>query len=229
MLKSKTCLAVLVALVSVGAGGCCCFPPKPQMMESAFEPAPAAEPAALAEPAAPPPEAPPPPAAKEAPPPPVKPLPAPVVFDLRALARRYPNLLALDEASGRLRFAADLLFDSGSATVKPDARAALGTLGGILTSDAAKELRVDIVGHTDSVPVKKSATVALLKGLGKPANNQGLSEARAEAVADILKAARVDAARITTKGMGESQPIADNRTAAGKAQNRRVEVYVWNP
>jgi OOP family OmpA-OmpF porin len=54
----------------------------------------------------------------------------------------------------------------------------------------------------------------------------GLSNARAESVAEILKAGGIEAVRIITQGMGESQPLADNRTADGKAKNRRVEIFL---
>ena len=153
-------------------------------------------------------------------------IPAEVTAQIQQLAEQYPGVFDVDQATGRLRFNADVTFDSGSNAVKPDARAAITKLGGILSSDVALEIKVEIVGHTDADAVKKAGTVELLKRLGKATNNQGLSDARAEAVADILKTAKVDDSRITTKGVGESQPIADNRSAEGKAKNRRVEIYL---
>lgn len=153
-------------------------------------------------------------------------IPEQVAISIQQLADQYPGLFEFDKATGRLRFASDITFDSGSNVVKADARAAITKLGGILSSDVAKGIQSSIVGHTDTDPVKKPATVALLKELGKGTNNQGLSEARAEAVAEILKGAGVEATRISTRGVGESQPDADNRTAAGKAKNRRVEIYL---
>jgi chemotaxis protein MotB len=153
-------------------------------------------------------------------------IPEKVAIEIQALAAQYPDVFDFDAATGRLRFKADLTFDSGSDAVKPDAKTALTKLGGILISDAAKSLRISIVGHTDNDPVKKPGTIARLKELSKAANNQGLSEARAEAVADVLKAAAVEAARVTTKGVGESQPIGPNTGADGKAKNRRVEIFL---
>jgi len=153
-------------------------------------------------------------------------IPPKVVIEIQALADQYPDVFDFDAATGRLRFKADLTFDSGSETVRPDAKAALTKLGAILVSDAARILRISIVGHTDNDPVRKAPTVARLKELGKAPNNQGLSEARAEAVAAVLKDARVEAARITTKGVGETQSIAPNATADGKAKNRRVEIFL---
>ncbi|MEW8029481.1 MAG: OmpA family protein [Candidatus Thiodiazotropha sp.] len=69
---------------------------------------------------------------------------------------------------------------------------------------------IEVIGHTDST--------------GSAAYNQSLSEKRAKAVADYLKAQGVNGALFTTKGMGESSPVADNSSAGGRAQNRRVEL-----
>ncbi|MBL7139514.1 MAG: OmpA family protein [Planctomycetes bacterium] len=153
-------------------------------------------------------------------------LPKEVAMGIQALAAEYPGLFEFDEATGRLRFAADITFDSGSNVVKANARTAITKLGGILAAPVAKDVTSEIVGHTDSVPVGKAATKALLQGLGKSQNNQGLSEARAEAVAEILVAAGVPATRISTRGVGSSQPMADNNTPDGQAKNRRVEIYL---
>ena len=71
---------------------------------------------------------------------------------------------------------------------------------------------VKITGHTDST--------------GKPDYNQQLSLKRAEAVRDYLISIGADASKMEVAGMGETNPIADNKTAAGRAQNRRVEVEV---
>lgn len=153
-------------------------------------------------------------------------IPEKVAIEIKQLADQFPGMFEFDEATGRLRFAADITFDSGSNVVKPDARTALTKLGGILTSDIAKDIMVSIVGHTDTDPVKKPATIALLKELGKESNNKGLSQARAESVAEVLKAAKIEAGRIKTSGVGESQPEGDNRSAEGKAKNRRVEIFL---
>ena len=71
---------------------------------------------------------------------------------------------------------------------------------------------VTVTGHTDNT--------------GTAAYNQGLSERRAFAVADTLMAGGVSGVRIRTVGAGESQPIATNQTAAGRAQNRRVDITI---
>lgn len=85
-------------------------------------------------------------------------------------------------------------------------------------SDVAKVLKdypstyIDVYGHTDSD--------------GSDAYNQGLSERRAQSVASYLGMQGVQSARIATRGFGETQPIASNATADGKAQNRRVEIKI---
>jgi len=100
-------------------------------------------------------------------------------------------------------------FDTGKATIKDDSRALLDEIGKLLNDN--KDLKLSIEGHTDNV--------------GDKAANQKLSEARAAAVKDYLvKNAKIDAARLTTKGFGDTKPIADNATDEGKAQNRRVEM-----
>jgi outer membrane protein OmpA-like peptidoglycan-associated protein len=230
-------MALLGAAAILGAGGCCPDLRQPvQTIELNQEPA---KPTEVVLPPMPPPYVTPrdetpraaePPRFVERKPAPVGPnLPAPVVLGLRQLAAQNPGLLVFDEATGRVRLAADLTFDSGSDTVKAEARAVLVKVGDILASDAAKEVKVDIVGHTDTDRVKKESTIKFLKDLRKQPNNMGLSEARAEAVAGILQGARVAASRITTKGVGESQPVADNKAPAGKAKNRRVEVFLSGP
>ncbi|MGB2998920.1 MAG: OmpA family protein [Phycisphaerae bacterium] len=153
-------------------------------------------------------------------------LPEQIAIEIEQLAAQYPDLFEFDRASGRLRFASDITFDSGSNVVKPGARTAITKLARILASDVARQVHATIIGHTDSDRVAKPATISLLKELGKSANNQGLSEARAEAVAALLKAGGVEDTRIITRGMGAGQPIAGNNTADGKTKNRRVEIFL---
>ena len=76
------------------------------------------------------------------------------------------------------------------------------------------ELKLDISGHTDNT--------------GDAAKNQTLSENRAKAVLNYLVKKGVDAARVTSAGYGQDQPVGDNTTAAGRAKNRRVEIKVRN-
>jgi len=110
----------------------------------------------------------------------------------------------------KVTFAADAFFDFDKATLKPDGKAKLDDLASKLNG---LNLEVIIaVGHTDSV--------------GSDAYNQKLSIRRAEAVKGYLVNKGVDAKRVYTEGKGEKQPVATNKTAAGRAQNRRVEIEV---
>jgi outer membrane protein OmpA-like peptidoglycan-associated protein len=153
-------------------------------------------------------------------------LPESVKLEIDMVSQKHPGLFEFERETGRLRFSGDITFDSGSNAVKPDARQALTQVASILSSPAAGAISVTIVGHTDSDPVKKPQTIALLQGLKKATTNQGLSEARAEAVAEVLVAGGVAKARVTTQGLGSAQPIASNTTPEGKAKNRRVEIFL---
>jgi len=100
-------------------------------------------------------------------------------------------------------------FDTGKATIKPESKPLLDEIGKLLNNNP--ELKLSIEGHTDNVGNKDA--------------NQKLSEARAASVKDYLvKNSGVNASRLSTKGFGDTKPVADNGTDAGKAQNRRVEL-----
>ena len=107
----------------------------------------------------------------------------------------------------------DVSFDSGSAVLKPPMLAVLDPFADSLKNDP-KSL-VTIIGHTDST--------------GPDAVNNPLSVARAQSVRDHLVARGVAASRIHTEGRGEREPVADNGTEAGRAKNRRVEIFLREP
>lgn len=100
-------------------------------------------------------------------------------------------------------------FDFDKATLKPKMKAALNDLAARVTSTQGDEY-LTIIGHTDSK--------------GTDAYNQRLSERRAKSTAAYLVSRGISADRISTQGAGESQPVADNSTADGRAKNRRVEI-----
>jgi outer membrane protein OmpA-like peptidoglycan-associated protein len=99
-------------------------------------------------------------------------------------------------------------FVTGSSTLTAASKTMIKEGAKLLNSDDFKSLKVEVRGHTDNV--------------GKPASNQILSEKRAKAVMNELVKNGVAADRITAKGFGDTMPIADNKTAEGRAQNRRV-------
>lgn len=101
-------------------------------------------------------------------------------------------------------------FDFDKASIRADSRPVLDEA--VQTLKAESAITITAEGHTDSV--------------GAEPYNQQLSERRAAAVRDYLVKGGIDAARIQTQGLGESQPVASNDTADGRAQNRRVELRV---
>lgn len=103
-----------------------------------------------------------------------------------------------------------IYFDTAKATLKPESETTLQQVLGVLTADPA--LKLVIAGHTDSE--------------GGDGYNQDLSEQRAASVVAWLTGKGVDAGRLSSEGLGESRPVADNGNAAGRALNRRVEVRV---
>ena len=110
----------------------------------------------------------------------------------------------------KVSYAADAFFDFDKAVLKPAGKASLDELTSKLQG---MNLEVIIaVGHTDSI--------------GTDAYNEKLAIRRAEAVKTYLRGKDIEANRIYTEGKGEKQPVADNKTSAGRAKNRRVEIEV---
>ncbi len=156
----------------------------------------------------PPAPAPPPRVAPPPPPPPPAPPPAPVVVPPAAAAAAAAA--AVKPVQEKVTFAADAYFDFDKSKIKPEGAAKLGDL-----VDKTKGVNLEViiaVGHTDIV--------------GGDAYNQKLSIARAEAVKSFLTGKGVEKNRVYTEGKGSKQPAADNKTAEGRAKNRRVEVEV---
>ena len=110
----------------------------------------------------------------------------------------------------KVTFAADAFFDFNKSVVKPEGKAKLDDLVGKI-KDISLEVII-AVGHTDSV--------------GGDAYNQKLSVKRSEAVKAYLVSKGIEKNRVYTEGKGEKQPVADNKTAEGRAKNRRVEIEV---
>ncbi|MEE8270611.1 MAG: OmpA family protein [Alphaproteobacteria bacterium] len=104
----------------------------------------------------------------------------------------------------------NVTFATNSSDIRPEFYTTLSELSGTL--GAYEQTYVDVIGHTDST--------------GPADYNQSLSERRAKSVADYLSANGVIAQRIAIGGFGETQPIAENATAPGRQQNRRVEIVL---
>lgn len=127
------------------------------------------------------------------------------------LRQQFSAILETREtARGLILNVSDVLFDTGQATLKADARERLAKVSGILL--AHPELRIEAEGHTDSV--------------GSDDFNQKLSERRAASVANFLREQGVRPDSLASRGFGEAQPIASNDTTSGRQQNRRVELVV---
>jgi OOP family OmpA-OmpF porin len=134
------------------------------------------------------------------------PAPAPVV----APPAPKPVVVPPKPTSEKVTFAADAFFDFDKSVLKPEGKAVLADLYG---KTKALNLEVIIaVGHTDSI--------------GTEEYNQKLSVRRSEAVKAYLVSLGAEKNRVYTEGKGKKAPVADNKTAEGRAKNRRVEIEV---
>ena len=119
-------------------------------------------------------------------------------------------VLVAPPAATKVTYAADAFFDFNKSVIKPEGKAKLDDLIGKI-----KDINLEViiaVGHTDSV--------------GSDAYNQKLSIRRSEAVKAYMVSKGIEKNRVYTEGKGEKQPVADNKTAEGRAKNRRVEIEV---
>jgi len=128
----------------------------------------------------------------------------------RLFAQFNQVLETRDTERGLIVNMGDLLFDVGRATLRPDAREKLARLSGLVLAHPG--LKLDAEGYTDAT--------------GSDSLNQRLSEQRAEAVRGYLETQGIPAANLSAKGFGKENPVADNATAKGRQQNRRVEIIV---
>jgi outer membrane protein OmpA-like peptidoglycan-associated protein len=126
------------------------------------------------------------------------------------LAQLNAVLQTQDTARGLIVNMADVLFDTGSATLRSAAREKLAKISGIVLAHPGLTLQIE--GHTDSV--------------GSDQLNQQLSERRADSVRDFLIAQGVAGSSVTAKGFGKTRPVTSNDTAEGRQRNRRVELVV---
>ena len=127
------------------------------------------------------------------------------------IKQTVPGATVTREGEGILvKFDSGILFDTDKADLKPAAQTNLQNLAASLQKNA--NTNILIVGHTDDT--------------GSDSHNMDLSVRRAQSVKSYIVADNVNASRLTTSGKGEAEPIADNTTTAGRAQNRRVEIVI---
>ena len=138
------------------------------------------------------------------------PAPAPAPVAPAPAPTPAPAVIAPVPSSEKVTYAADAFFDFDKAILKPEAKTKLDDL-----VSKTKEINLEViiaVGHTD--------------GVGTDAYNDKLSVRRAESIKTYLTSKGVEANRVYTEGKGKKQPVADNKTAEGRAKNRRVEIEV---
>jgi len=141
---------------------------------------------------------------------PVAPAPAPAPVAPAPAPTPAPAAIAPVPSSEKVTYAADAFFDFNKADLKPEAKSKLDDL-----VSKTKEINLEViiaVGHTDSI--------------GGDAYNDKLSVKRAESIKTYLTGKGLEANRVYTEGKGKKQPVADNKTAEGRAKNRRVEIEV---
>lgn len=140
----------------------------------------------------------------------------------KQLAGQFPGI-EFDENTGVAKLDSDLLFDPGSDEVRSQAEGVLRGIANILNDGATKQLRVQVVGHTDDRPIVKASTKA------KHPTNWHLSTDRANSVLLSLKKHGLDERRMRSSGAGMFESVADNKDPKTRAKNRRVEIYVLAP
>jgi outer membrane protein OmpA-like peptidoglycan-associated protein len=130
--------------------------------------------------------------------------------DTSAVRTLYMKMVALNEAIDKVIVLQNVFFNTASSSILPTSEPELNKLLWTLRNN--KNMTIEIRGHTDNVSDEKT--------------NLSLSEARAKSVYDYLIGRAIEPSRVTYKGYGETQPVADNTTEEGRKQNRRTEFRV---
>ncbi len=138
------------------------------------------------------------------------------------LERRFPGF-QFNSDTGVSQLDSDLLFESGSDEIRPQAENAIREVATILNEGAARQLRVQVVGHTDDRPIVKGNTKQ------HHPTNWHLSTNRANSVLLVLKKHGIDERRMRSAGAGMFESVGDNKDPKSRSKNRRVEIYVLAP
>lgn len=148
---------------------------------------------------------------------------SPEVGNQLAELSRRSDALEFDPRTGIAKLQTDILFDVGTADLKPGAKDVARDLVNLLNTPEARDLRILVAGHTDDNRIAK-----------KPArdnyrDNFQLSTDRALAVSALLAQSGLDESRVAVAGFGAYQPVAPNITDKDRQKNRRVEIFVMAP
>ena len=141
---------------------------------------------------------------------------------LEELKRKYPEF-DFDPQTGVSKFHSDILFELGSADLKPTAQPLLREFASIMNQGDAGRLNILVVGHTDDRPIAKTATKQ------RHPTNWHLSTNRANSVVTMLAGAGVKESRMGAAGYSMHQPVVPNKDEKSRQMNRRVEIFVLAP
>jgi chemotaxis protein MotB len=148
-------------------------------------------------------------------------LPPELASELEKFAAANGDMITFDEASGVVKFKSDLLFEKGSDVVATEATEPIKKLCEIINSKAAEGFDIIIAGHTDDMPIRKTATMS------QHPTNWHLSAHRAIAVEKLMETNGVKPTRVSVRGFGEYRPLEANEAGKkGNPKNRRVEIYL---
>ena len=156
--------------------------------------------------------------------------------DARAAIARSDERAQTRAMASSAQQTADMQRQIDALQAKATDRGLVLTLGDVLFASGRATLKAGATGHLDRLaaflnryPTRTAAIEGYTDDVGTEAYNQDLSERRADAVRSFLTGHGVDTTRLSASGGGESDPVADNRTAGGRQQNRRVEVVISDP
>lgn len=130
------------------------------------------------------------------------------ILEIEAMKQDISANIMLDSLKQTGSITLYINFETGKSAIKPESQPIIDQMVEMLKTDAT--IKISIEGHTDNV--------------GTAAANLALSQNRAKAVMDAIIAKGIDKGRLSSKGWGQTKPVADNNTEDGKARNRRVEI-----